>query len=224
MLDPRASSQLMARLRDQPAKRDPLTGQERRILELIGEGLTNRQIGEHLFLAEKTVRRRARRRRPRALRSRDLGPWSGCFIRLILYFMYPIANQQPSAPENLTTGECLRLLASVRVGRIVYTRQALPAVELVNFTLDDGDIVIRTGEGCELTAAALGTVVAFEVDDVDTARQRAWTVTAVGYSLEVTDPDDIERLRRTGPRLWGPGGRDHFIRITPGILTGRRLG
>ena len=50
---------LMARLRDQSAKRDPLaglSGQERRILELIGEGLTNRQIGEQMFLAEKTVK------------------------------------------------------------------------------------------------------------------------------------------------------------------------
>ena len=59
MLDPRAASQLMARLRDQSAKRDPLAGlsaQERKILELIGEGLTNRQIGERMFLAEKTVK------------------------------------------------------------------------------------------------------------------------------------------------------------------------
>src|SRR6266436_8851177 len=46
-------------LRDQSAKRDPLAGlsaQERKILELIGEGLTNRQIGERMFLAEKTVK------------------------------------------------------------------------------------------------------------------------------------------------------------------------
>lgn len=35
---------------------DALTGQERRILDLIAEGLTNRQIGEQLFLAEKTVK------------------------------------------------------------------------------------------------------------------------------------------------------------------------
>ena len=59
MLDPRAASQLMARLRDQSVKHDPLAGlsaQERRILELIGEGLTNRQIGERMFLAEKTVK------------------------------------------------------------------------------------------------------------------------------------------------------------------------
>jgi DNA-binding NarL/FixJ family response regulator len=59
MLDPKAASQLMARLRDSSQKRDPLEGltaQERRILKLIGEGLTNRQIGERLFLAEKTVK------------------------------------------------------------------------------------------------------------------------------------------------------------------------
>jgi DNA-binding NarL/FixJ family response regulator len=59
MLDPRAASQLMARLRGQSARQDPLAGltpQEKRILELIGEGLTNRQIGAQLFLAEKTVK------------------------------------------------------------------------------------------------------------------------------------------------------------------------
>jgi DNA-binding NarL/FixJ family response regulator len=59
MLDPGAAAQVMARLRGQRDKRDPLaalTPQERRILELIGEGLTNRQIGERLFLAEKTVK------------------------------------------------------------------------------------------------------------------------------------------------------------------------
>ena len=59
MLDPQAASKLMARLRNSAQKKDPLaglTGQERRILELIGEGLTNRQIGERMFLAEKTVK------------------------------------------------------------------------------------------------------------------------------------------------------------------------
>ena len=59
MLDPTAASKLMARMRDAATKRDPLdglTGQERRILELIGEGLTNRQIGERMYLAEKTVK------------------------------------------------------------------------------------------------------------------------------------------------------------------------
>jgi DNA-binding NarL/FixJ family response regulator len=59
LLDPEAASRVMRRMRDQAARADPLaglTGQERRILELIGEGLTNRQIGDRLFLAEKTVK------------------------------------------------------------------------------------------------------------------------------------------------------------------------
>jgi DNA-binding NarL/FixJ family response regulator len=59
LLDPQAASRVMARLRDRGNRSDPLAGltdQERRILELIGEGLTNRQIGERMFLAEKTVK------------------------------------------------------------------------------------------------------------------------------------------------------------------------
>ena len=59
ILDPGAASQLMARLRDKANKHDPLaelSAQERNVLELIGQGLTNRQIGEQLFLAEKTVK------------------------------------------------------------------------------------------------------------------------------------------------------------------------
>ncbi|MEU3598539.1 response regulator transcription factor [Streptomyces sp. NPDC006798] len=62
LLDPAATTKVMARLRkvQQPAE-DPdalpgLTQREREILDLIGEGLTNRQIGQRLYLAEKTVK------------------------------------------------------------------------------------------------------------------------------------------------------------------------
>jgi two-component system, NarL family, response regulator DevR len=59
MLDAGTTAQVMDRLRTGTRAEDPLsslTDQERRILDLIGEGLTNRQIGERLFLAEKTVK------------------------------------------------------------------------------------------------------------------------------------------------------------------------
>jgi DNA-binding NarL/FixJ family response regulator len=59
MLDPYASRQVMARLGDRMDGEDSvtaLTGQEKRVLELIGEGLTNRQIAERMFLAEKTAK------------------------------------------------------------------------------------------------------------------------------------------------------------------------
>jgi DNA-binding NarL/FixJ family response regulator len=58
LLDPHSTAQMLQRLRARPRK-DPLsdlTEQERKILDLIGDGLTNRQIGERLFLAEKTVK------------------------------------------------------------------------------------------------------------------------------------------------------------------------
>jgi two-component system, NarL family, response regulator DevR len=59
LLDPATTQRVMERLRA-PRETDDrlaaLTDQERRILDLIGDGLTNRQIGEHMFLAEKTVK------------------------------------------------------------------------------------------------------------------------------------------------------------------------
>jgi DNA-binding NarL/FixJ family response regulator len=58
-LDPAVTQQVLDRLRRGPqedAALAPLTAQERRISELIGEGMTNRQIAEAMFLAEKTVK------------------------------------------------------------------------------------------------------------------------------------------------------------------------
>ncbi|MEU8149487.1 response regulator transcription factor [Nonomuraea sp. NPDC048901] len=59
LLDPQTTAAMPTRLREQAARKDPLatlSEQERNILDLIGEGLTNRQIGERMFLAEKTVK------------------------------------------------------------------------------------------------------------------------------------------------------------------------
>jgi len=59
LLDPAVTQQVLDRLRRGPAEDkalEPLTAQEKRILELIGQGMTNRQIAETIFLAEKTVK------------------------------------------------------------------------------------------------------------------------------------------------------------------------
>ena len=60
LLDPQVTEKVMTRLRqgdqNEPAELKSLSPQERRILDLVAEGLTNRQIGEELFLAEKTVK------------------------------------------------------------------------------------------------------------------------------------------------------------------------
>ena len=59
LLDPSATAKVLDRIRrgeHTDPRLESLTEQERRILELIGEGLTNREIGERMFLAEKTVK------------------------------------------------------------------------------------------------------------------------------------------------------------------------
>jgi DNA-binding NarL/FixJ family response regulator len=60
LLDPRATAVVLERLRKGEEPSDPryasLSPQEKRILSLIADGLTNRQIGAELFLAEKTVK------------------------------------------------------------------------------------------------------------------------------------------------------------------------
>ncbi len=59
LLDNRAAAALMAKLRGEAAHSNPLSGltdQERALLDLLGEGLTKKQIGERMFLAEKTVK------------------------------------------------------------------------------------------------------------------------------------------------------------------------
>jgi two-component system, NarL family, response regulator DevR len=59
LLDPVATARVLERLRstrETDPKLESLTDQERRILDLIGEGMTNRQIGQELYLAEKTVK------------------------------------------------------------------------------------------------------------------------------------------------------------------------
>ncbi len=59
LLDPKTTAALMNRIRHERENQNPLnqlTEQERAVFDLIGEGLTNRQIGERLFLAEKTIK------------------------------------------------------------------------------------------------------------------------------------------------------------------------
>jgi Pyridoxamine 5'-phosphate oxidase len=125
--------------------------------------------------------------------------------------------------QILGKGDCLRLLGTVPLGRLVFTYGGLPAIRLVNFILDDDTIVFNTGPGDKLRAAERGDVVAFEADDVDLERHVGWTVTAIGH-LSVVTADEAAALRGAVPlHSWLPMDDPNLVRVGIESLHGRRL-
>ena len=126
--------------------------------------------------------------------------------------------------EVLGEAEALALAATVPIGRVAYSRYALPAVHVVNFALDGRDVIFRTRKGAKFGAAVADTVIAFEVDRIDEATHSGWTVTLTGRSRLVTAKAEQERLAMLGITPWAQGDRDWYIRIVTQKVTGRRIG
>lgn len=132
--------------------------------------------------------------------------------------------QTPASAHELTRGESLALLPTVPVGRLIFTERALPAVVPVNFLVDHGHIVLRTGATSSLSAAVRGSVVAFEVDQIDPEAGQGWSVVVTGRASEVRDALKLNRLRDLPLRPWVGGQLDHFIVIPIELVDGRRIG
>ncbi|MGC9495823.1 pyridoxamine 5'-phosphate oxidase family protein [Streptomyces sp. WG7] len=133
----------------------------------------------------------------------------------------------PRRSTELGGEEALALLGSVSLGRIVFTRHALPTIRPVNHVLDDGDIIIRTHEGAALTsrtqkAGAPGVVVAYEADVIDPDTHLGWSVVVTGYARLVTDPVDLTRYQSM-LRPWVEQAMDYAVRVVPDLITGVRL-
>jgi nitroimidazol reductase NimA-like FMN-containing flavoprotein (pyridoxamine 5'-phosphate oxidase superfamily) len=122
----------------------------------------------------------------------------------------------------LSRSECVTLLASVPVGRLVFSEGALPAVRPVNFVVYQGDIIVRTSRHGAI-ARLNNEVVAFEVDEIDPETRTGWSVVAVGKSEPVTDIDDLVMLSDPVHRPWPSGDRGHFVRVRIELISGRRL-
>jgi len=125
-----------------------------------------------------------------------------------------------AAGEILDAGECLRLLASVPVGRLVFTHGGLPVIRLVNFLVDTDTIVFASDDSEWVRSAHRGDVVAFEVDDFDPSRRLGWTVTSIGH-LSVVPAAEAADLERIAPPWVGLRGRPLF-RLGVESLSGRR--
>ncbi|WAL66908.1 pyridoxamine 5'-phosphate oxidase family protein [Amycolatopsis cynarae] len=118
--------------------------------------------------------------------------------------------------------ECLALLRSVPVGRVVFTEGALPAIRPVNFAVIDGVVVIRGARG-SWADKLHNTVVAFEADEIDIATHTGWNVVVIGKAQLVTDIDEMVELIQPMSRPWATGHRDRLLKVEMEQISGRRL-
>ena len=135
----------------------------------------------------------------------------------------PLYGESGGGLVELNEADCRRLLRSGDVGRVVYTDGALPAVTPVNYVFDDDGVVLRTASGSRLAVKLPGSIVAFEVDELDRGARSGWSVVVTGPCHVVTDPERIVQISLLTLVPWVSSARSELLEITAGLLTGRRI-
>ena len=131
--------------------------------------------------------------------------------------------------ESLDEAECLRLIAPGGIGRLVYAGRYDLTVLPVNYKLYDGAILFRTAqdspteEDLRTGIAHAEYRVAFEIDDFDSGSREGWSVLIQGPAHHLDTDAERAAAAEAGVVPWPGGVREHYIRITPVRITGRRL-
>lgn len=125
--------------------------------------------------------------------------------------------------DILAKEECEALLAPGGVGRFVFLAEQGPVALPVNFRFADGDIVFRTrSEG--VLAAAAGTTVSFEADNIDEAMSEGWSVLVTGHARLIDEPAELQKIVDLGDiEPWPGGRREALMRIETATISGRRI-
>lgn len=121
----------------------------------------------------------------------------------------------------------MRLLASIDHGRVVFTRNALPAIRPVNHLIDNGHVILRTSLTATLSTVvrphlSTGVVVAYEADHLDAVDRTGWSVVVTGLATTITDAAQIARYEQL-LHPWVNLAMDTVIAINPQIVTGIRI-
>ena len=129
-----------------------------------------------------------------------------------------------SIPEtaDLSVEECWKLLRGGSVGRLAVWVNDHPEIFPINYKIDHETLVFRTGAGTKL-ASAVGNMVALEADTADTDGGVAWSVVVKGQATALARTPEL--LASVGQMLfaWETGSKDHFLRIVPEEVSGRRF-
>jgi hypothetical protein len=130
--------------------------------------------------------------------------------------------------ERLSEAECMELLASGRLGRLVYTSRYGPTALPVVYTIDAGSIVAGTwdpvlfDEDLRTGIAQAEYQVAVEADQIDVAAREGWIVLARGAAHHLDTEAERAPFINAGLEPWIEGMPAHFIRVNPTGIWGNR--
>ena len=124
--------------------------------------------------------------------------------------------------DILSREECELHLAGGGVGRFVFLAPRGPVALPVNFGYLDGDVFFRTRPKGALAAAA-GTTVSLEVDQIDEPMSEGWSVLVTGRAHLVDDPAAVEQAADLGIEPLPGGRREALMRIEAEAISGRRI-
>ncbi|MET9002966.1 pyridoxamine 5'-phosphate oxidase family protein [Amycolatopsis sp. Hca4] len=116
--------------------------------------------------------------------------------------------------------QCLALLRTASLGRVIYTHRAMPAVRPVRFAVVDDAVVFAVPPGSPLYAGARDAVVAFEADEFAADTGAGWYVSLLGRAIEAPAPElgevpcPCREPVRTGHR---------FLRVPAETISGHRI-
>ena len=131
--------------------------------------------------------------------------------------------------KDMDEAECLRLIAPGGIGRLVFAGRFDLTVLPVNYKLHGGAILFRTTQhGATDEDLRTGIEhaeyrVAFEVDEFDQSAGEGWSVLVQGPAHHLDSESERADAQLADVAPWPDGVREHFIRITPARITGRRV-
>ena len=117
--------------------------------------------------------------------------------------------------------ECWNLLSSVALGRLVTSVDGQPAIFPVNFAVQHRTVLFRTSEGTKLVSAAINNQVLFEADGH--AMDEGWSVIVKGEARMLRTDEEIDEAERAQLLPWTATVKQHYVRIRPLSVTGRRF-
>ena len=124
--------------------------------------------------------------------------------------------------QELSTQECWELVGGVGFARIAWNSPNGPVVLPVNHVVHEQSLWIRTSAYSSMAEQVDDTRIAVEVDAVDPESHVGWSVLLRGSGdviyQEESVPEEVRSLR-----AWASGARPLWIRLTPTMVTGRRL-